>query len=226
MVALALIAPAAHSATKKPTPTPSRHSQEPVSVKASAKPSVKTSAKPSVKATTTKKAIAKKKVKPKPRKKITLSPSPSPKWPPLGFKVENGLFAKVPTSKELVGIASNGKVLTAQLAQQVDGVRICEKYSCGAIQVASLTGCTWWEITARVVGVTSVADTTPNIFGSIRTTAKRSLPQQILTILLISGEDLTLDHAVTGFSVTCHRTPATEKVPSNVYTPTEIQSKS
>ncbi len=210
-VALALIAPAAHSA---PTPTPSP------------KVSVKASAKPSVKATTTKKAIAKKKVKPKPRKTVTLSPSPSPKWPPLGFKVENGVFAKVPTSKELIGIASgktsNGKVLTAQLAQRIDGVRICEKYSCGAIRVAALTGCTWWEITARVVGATSEADTTPYIFGSIRTTAKRSLPQQILTILLISGEDLTLDHAVTGFSVTCHRTPAIEKVPSNVYTPTEI----
>ncbi len=218
-MALTLIAPTAHSATKKPTPSPSRHSQEPVSVKASAKPSVK--------ATATKKVVVKKKVKPKPRKKITLSPSPSPKWPPLGFKVQNGLFAKVPTSKELIGITSNSKVLnnrvfTAQLAQQVDGVRICEKYSCGAIRVAALTGCTWWEITARVVGATSEADTTPYIFGSIRTTAKRSLPQQILTILLISGEDLTLDHEVTGFSVTCHRTPATEKVPSNVYTPTEI----
>ncbi len=215
MVALTLIAPTAHSATKKPTPAPSP------------KVSVKASAKPSVKATTTKKAVVKKKVKPKPRKKITLSPSPSPKWPPLGFKVQDGVFAKVPTSKELIGITSNtnvltGKVLTAQLAQKIDGVRICEKYSCGAIRVAALTGCTWWEISARVVGATSEADTTPYIFGSIRTTAKRSLPQQILTILLISGEDLTLDHAVTGFSITCHRTPATEKIPSNIYTPTEI----
>ena len=44
-----------------------------------------------------------------------IKPSPSPKWPPVGFTVKGEIYAKVPTVKELVGIASNSKVLTAQL---------------------------------------------------------------------------------------------------------------
>ena len=73
-----------------------------------------------------------------------VKPSPSPKWPPVGFTVKGEIYAKVPTVKELVGIASNSKVLTAQLAQKVDDVLICQKFSCGAITVASTNGCEWW----------------------------------------------------------------------------------
>jgi len=38
------------------------------------------------------KVVAKKTAKP--------IPSPSPKWPPQGFKGKDGVYAKVPTSKE------------------------------------------------------------------------------------------------------------------------------
>ena len=75
-----------------------------------------------------------------------VKPSPSPKWPPVGFTVKGEIYAKVPTVKELVGIASNSKVLTAQLAEKVDGTLICKKYACGAITVAATKGCTWWEV--------------------------------------------------------------------------------
>ena len=91
---------------------------------------------------------------------MKLSPSPSPKWPPTGFKSNGEVYAKVPTAKELIGTASNSTVLTRALAQLVDGVRICEKYSCGALQIASLNGCTWWEINAKVVGAVSSDDKT------------------------------------------------------------------
>ena len=43
-----------------------------------------------------------------------IKPSPSPKWPPVGFTVKGEIYAKVQTVKELVGIASNSKVITAQ----------------------------------------------------------------------------------------------------------------
>ena len=183
--------------------------------KASPTPTVKTTAKPtaSTKATATKKAVVKK----KPRKKVTVSPSPKPKWPPSGFKASGDVYAKIPTAKELVGTASNSKILTAQLAQKVDGVAICEKYSCGAVQVASLDGCTWWEVNAKLVGETSATDKTIKTFGSIRTLAGKTTSKQITTILLISQELLELRHVMTNISAICHKDPATEKVPSTTY---------
>jgi len=188
-----------HAATTKATPTPT--------VKTTAKPTAST------KATATKKAVVKK----KPRKKVTVSPSPKPKWPPSGFKASGDVYAKIPTAKELVGTASNSKILTAQLAQKVDGVAICEKYSCGAVQVASLDGCTWWEVNAKLVGETSATDKTIKTFGSIRTIAGKTTSKQITTILLISQELLELRHVVTNISAICHKDPATEKVPSTTY---------
>ena len=192
-----------HAATTKATPTPT--------AKASAKPSV--SAKATAKPTATKKAVVKK----KPRKKVTITPSPKPKWPPSGFKANGDVYAKIPNAKELVGTASNSKILTAQLAQKVDGVAICEKYSCGAVQVASLDGCTWWEVNAKLVGETSATDKTLKTFGSIRTLAGKTTSKQITTILIISQEPLELRHVVTNISAICHKNPATEKIPSTTY---------
>ena len=153
------------------------------------------------------------------KKKVTLSPSPSPKWPPAGFKSNGEVYAKIPTAKELIGTASNSSLLTRQLAQLVDGVRICEKYSCGAVQLASLNGCTWWEVNANLKGETSPTDKSRYTFGTIRTLAKLTLPRQITTVLLISREDLTLKHVVTGISASCHHDATSEKIPSTVYTP-------
>ena len=192
-----------HAATTKATPTPT--------AKVSAKPTA--SPKASAKATATKKAVVKK----KPRKKVTITPSPKPKWPPSGFKANGDVYAKIPTAKELVGTASNSKILTAQLAQKVDGVAICEKYSCGAVQVASLTGCTWWEVNGKLVGETSATDRTLKDFGSIRTLAGKTTSKQITTILLISQEPLELKHVVTKISAICHKEAPTEKIPSTTY---------
>ena len=102
-------------------------------------------------------------------KKAKITPSPSPVWPPKGFiKSKDGnTYAKIPTAKELVGLASNDKNLTRALAKQIDGMPVCEKFSCGAVQVASATGCTWWVVTATVKGATSAEDPTKKTFGSI-----------------------------------------------------------
>jgi len=204
-MAALLIPSSADAATKTPAPT----------AKATAKPT----AKATPKATATKKAVSKKKVVPKKRVKKTLSPSPSPKWPPVGFKSNGEVYAKIPTAKELIGTASNSKVLTAQLAQLVDGVRICEKYSCGAVQIASLNGCTWWEVNAKLVGETSADDKTLRSFGTIRTVVKASAPRAITTVLLISQELLALKHVVTGISAKCHHDPVGDNTPSTTYTP-------
>jgi hypothetical protein len=204
-MAALLIPSSADAATKTPSPT----------AKATAKPT----AKATPKATATKKAVIKKKVTTKKKAKNSLSPSPSPKWPPVGFKSNGEVYAKIPTAKELIGTASSSKVLTAQLAQLVDGVRICEKYSCGAVQIASLNGCTWWEVNAKLVGETSADDKTLRSFGTIRTVVKASAPRAITTVLLISQELLALKHVVTGISAKCHHDPVGDNTPSSTYTP-------
>ena len=180
-------------------------------------PTAETTSKPTVSPKATVKATKKAVVKKKPRKKVSVSPSPKAIWPPAGFKANGEVFAKIPNAKELVGTASNSKVLTRQLAQKVDGVAICEKYSCGAVQVASLNGCTRWEINAKLVGETSVTDKTFKTFGTIRTLAGPTISKQITTILLISQEPLELRHVVTNISAICHHDETTEKIPSTIY---------
>lgn len=206
---LALTMVPTHAATTKATPSPTAKT----TAKATAKPTVSPKATAKATAKATKKAVVKK----KPRKKVTITPSPKPKWPPSGFKANGDVYAKIPTAKELVGTASNSKILTAQLAQKVDGVAICEKYSCGAVQVAALDGCTWWEVNSKLVGETSATDKTLKTFGSIRTLAGKTTSKQITTILIISQEPLELRHVVTNISAICHKNPATEKIPSTTY---------
>ncbi|MFM8751750.1 MAG: hypothetical protein ACKOEB_00940, partial [Actinomycetota bacterium] len=82
------------------------------------------------------KVVAKKTAKP--------IPSPSPKWPPQGFKGKDGVYAKVPTSKELVGLLSAKRTL-----QSI--VKNCREFACGAVIAAAETGCEWWEVTSRVL---------------------------------------------------------------------------
>lgn len=154
--------------------------------------------------------------------KATLTPSPSPVWPPKGFiKSKDGnTFVKIPTAKELVGLASNDKVLTKALAKTVDGVPICEKYSCGAVQVVSLTGCTWWVITADVKGATSLEDKTLKLFGSVRTTIGATGPKKYSTILIVSSELIELRHFVANIKASCRKDVPVEKVPGTTYTVT------
>lgn len=152
--------------------------------------------------------------------KPTFTPSPSPVWPPKGFtKSKDGnIFVKVPTAKELVGLASNDKGLTRALAKSIDGVPVCEKYSCGAVQVTSLTGCTWWVITANIKGATSLEDKTLKVFGTVRTTIGETGAKKYSTILLISGEVIELRHFVSNVKASCRKDVPTEKVPGTTYT--------
>lgn len=198
MTVAALAMPTANAATHTPKPKPTAKSS-PVATK---------------KATPTKKTTSKKKAK---KKKKPLAPSPSPKWPPTGFKSNEEVFARIPTAKELIGIASNSDVITQQLGEIVDGVRICEKYSCGAVQLASLNGCSWWEVNGKLIGPSGIDNPTLKSFGTIRTLAKGSPAKKITTVLLISKESLALKHIVTQISAKCHHDPATETIPSSTY---------
>ena len=231
LLALALTVPgsSAVAATKKPSPTPTVKATAKATTKAttkatvSAKPTAKTTGKPTAKptakvstkpsasssstasATSTSKPTVKPKPKPKPRKKITVSPSPKPKWPPVGFEYEAGIYAKIPTSKELVGVISAKGNLASQVAA-------CSKFICGAVQVASEPGCLWWEVNSKVYGQNK------ELIGSLQTISGQSLAREVKTILLISPEPLESLEYVSSIEVVCHQEAKPEGTPSVTFT--------
>ena len=194
---LALIPTQSMATTKTPTPTPK------TTVKATPTPT----AKATVKATPTpaKKATVKKKKKKKP-----VVPSPSPKWPPLGFKVMDDIYYRTPTVEVMMNVAAGNTSLAKAIAA-------CKEFSCGRLQVASLIGCVYWEIDSKVI--------TPNpdiagsflTLGMLRTLAKKSLPKEVVTFVLPSGELYSGTIAVVPIGITCHQDQTTETVPSNTY---------
>jgi hypothetical protein len=193
LVTLTLSVAPATAATKSPTPTP--------------KASV-------TKAPVTKAPVQKVPVKKKKKKVIRVTPSPSPIWPPAGFKTdklnETKLYLKVPTAKELVGILSAKSALASQ-------IKACTKFTCGAVLVASETGCRWWQITADVVGATSPENRTLKTFGKITTSVTRSAAQQIVTILLVTTEPIGSGHIASNINADCNQSEPTGPLPNTDY---------
>ncbi len=181
------------AATKSPTPTPKASASEKAPVK---KAPVK---KPPVKK------------KPKIAKKL---PSPSPKWPPVGFKTdplnETKLYLKVPNAKELVGILSAKSALAAQ-------VKSCTQFTCGAVLVASEIGCRWWRVTADVVGATSPDNRATKTFGRITADVGRSAAQQVVTVIMVTTEPIGAGHIVSNIKVDCNQGDPIGKLPNTDY---------
>lgn len=214
-----LLTSVANGAT--PTPKPSTKS----TIKATPKPTVTT------KTTTTKKPVVKKKKKKVVKKTATPIPSPSPVWPPDAklFTSNKGVYAKIPTGKELVGLISAAKTLAAD-------VKKCETNACGAVIVASDFTCQWWEIKSAVTGLNPNDPTKRVLLGNLRTTYESLPPKTYANILLISNEPIyspgVMDPAtgvvgapvpIAGISVgsisaICHKSATDEKLPSNTYT--------
>jgi len=211
----------ASAATKKPTPTPTvkttvKATAKPTA-KSTAKPSAKTTVKPTVKSTakptatgtsvTTSKPTVKPKPKPKPkpRKKVKVSPSPKPLWPPVDFEYASGIYAKIPTSKELVGVISAKGNLASQVAA-------CSTFICGAVQVAAETGCVWWEVNSKVYAQNK------DLIGTLRTITGASLAREVKTILLISPEPIATSEYVSSIEVVCHQEAKPEGTQSVTFT--------
>jgi len=181
------------AATKSPTPTP----------KASA----------SEKAPTKKAPVKKAPVKKK-KKVAKKLPSPSPKWPPVGFKTdpldETKLYLKVPNAKELVGLLSAKSALASQ-------VKSCTQFTCGAVLVAAETGCRWWRVTADVVGATSPENRATKTFGKITADVGRSAPQQVVTVLLVTTEPIGAGQIVSNINVDCNQGDPSGPLPNTTY---------
>lgn len=192
-VFLSLIASPAFAATNSP----------------SAKPSAKTSAKPSA----TNKIVKKKPVyKPKPRKKVKLKPRKDAPWPPVGFESKRDVYAKIPNARQVLDAASTDGKLRDRLNSKV-----CDKFTCGAVMVASETGCVWWEITGDVVGPKSVTDKSVTTFGRVRSLYGLTIGKEIRTILIVSGELRKSQNQIVNIDAICHTDNPTEKIPSESY---------
>ena len=212
-----LLLSSAYAATPTPKASPSKKASPAVSKSATAKPAA---------SSTTKKPVKKKKVK----KTATPIPSPSPVWPPVRFTANKGIYAKIPTSKELLGLIS-AKAGLAEL------VKKCESNACGAVIVAADYRCEWWEIKSTVYGV-DPSDVSKKIaLGKLRTLYGPLSAKTYANIILVSDEPLygpsVLDPesgqtiagparngiSVGGISAICHKSGTDEKFPANIYTP-------
>ena len=202
------------------------------SVATAATPAPKSTPKPTVnkKVTTTKKPVVKKKKVVK--KTATPIPSPSPVWPPDPkiFTSNKGVYAKIPTGKELIGLIS------AQIGLAAD-VKKCQTNACGAVIVASDFTCQWWEIKSAVTGLNPNDPSKKALLGSLRTTYDSLPPRTYANILLISDEPIYSPGvadpttgvvgapvpipgiSVGSISAICHKSATDEKLPSTTYTP-------
>ena len=141
----------------------------------------------------------------KPNPKSKVSPSPSPKWPPAGFSFDSGVYARVPSSKQLVSAISAKRVLASQ-------VKSCTKFVCGAVQVASEPGCLWWEVDSSVYSKEKV------LLGKLKTIASISSPFEVKTVLLVSPEPIETLEFIADIEVACHQDPRPAGVKNSTYT--------
>ena len=190
---LALIPTQSMAATKTPTPTP----------KATPEATVKATPTP------TKKPAVKKK-----KKRNPVKPSPSPKWPPAGFKVMDEIYYRTPSVEVMMNVAADTTPTAMALAK---AIAACKEFSCGRLQVASLIGCVYWEIDSKVITPNPDLANSFLTLGMLRTLAKKSAPKEVVTLVLPSGELLSGTIAVVPVGITCHQDQTTEVVPSNTY---------
>jgi len=227
LLSLLLISNTSYAATPTPKPTvAAKPSPTPAATKsastAQSSPSSSSTDKP------TKKPVKKKRVK----KTATPIPSPLPVWPPVGFTANNGIYAKIPSGKELLGLIS------AKIGLATD-VKKCESNACGAVIVAADYLCKWWEIKSTVSAVDPNDLNKKVLLGSLRTTYGELGPKTYANILLISDEPLFMPTTtdpntgqaaapvakngivVGNIQAICHKSATEEKIPTNIYTPTK-----
>ena len=205
------------AATTTPKPTAKATAKPTATAKATAKPTATAKATAKAKATPkpTKKAPVKKKVvkkKPKKKKRIGLTPAPAPAWPPKGFTVSEDVYAKVPSKlSEIVGVISTQPYLAKQ-------VKNCETYICGYVQVASVSGCLWWEALSTIVAGDG------RKLGDLKTAHGGSNPQEIRTFIIVSPEPVATGTKSVLTSVICHRNSRDNKDPSTQYAKVETST--
>jgi hypothetical protein len=195
------------------------------------KPTTKTSAKPTAEASTkaTKKPAAKKKpVKKKVVKKKKKLPPLQPvlcfgkSWPPSGFTQSGEVFAKIPTATQLQ-CDSSDNYAPSKTNFRAD-LQKCDDFACGAVVVASETGCTWWEVKSTFEQIDLKTGKIEATLGTLRTVAQRTKPKAIQSIMLVSeikhrdADGKVLNNIkASGLEVSCHHDAAPDLTIRNFF---------
>ncbi|MFM7463625.1 MAG: hypothetical protein ACKO29_06105 [Actinomycetota bacterium] len=156
-------------------------------------------------------AAKKKETKKERKQRLNPQISPPPTWPPKGFKETNGIYAKIPSKRELAGLVSAKTSL-------FEAIKPCADFACGSVIVASESKCLWWEVLATVTGPKLSDTTTTTSYGSLTTKSSGTDSKAQKVILLISSEPIAERVRVTDINVTCHRSGAKGKS-GNSYLP-------
>jgi hypothetical protein len=156
-----------------------------------------------------------KKKETKKERKARLNPqiSPPPNWPPKGFSASNGIYAKIPTKRELAGLVSARTSL-------FEAIQPCDQFACGSVIVASAEKCLWWEVLSTVTGPKTSDTSTITSYGSLTTKTSGSEARSQKVVLLISSEPIADRVRVANINVTCHRSGKKGKS-GNTYLPFE-----
>jgi len=213
---LTLSTTSALAATSTPKPKPT--------TKTSAKPTAEASTKATKKPAAKKKPVKKKVVKKKKKKLPPLQPVLcfGKNWPPSGFTQNGEVFAKIPTATQLQ-CESSDNYAPSKVILRAD-LQKCDEFACGAVAVASETGCTWWEVKSTFEQIDLKTGKIEATLGTLRTVSQRTKPKAIQSIMLISeikhrdADGKVLNNIkASGLEVSCHHDAAPDLTIRNFF---------
>ena len=204
---LTLSATSALAATSTPTPKPS--------VKSEAKTATDKKEKPAKK-----KPVKKKKKKKLPPLQPVLCFGKN--WPPSGFTQNGEVFAMIPTAAQLQCETSDN-FAPSKATLRAD-IKKCDDFACGAVTVASETGCTWWEVKSTFERIDLKTGKIEATLGTLRTVSQRTKPKAIQSIMLVSeikhkdADGRVLNNIkASGLEVSCHHDAAPDLTQRNFF---------
>ncbi len=203
---LTLSATSALAATSTPTPKPSVKSEVKTATDAKEKPAKK-------------KPVKKKKKKLPPLQPVLCF---GKNWPPSGFTQNGEVFAMIPTAAQLQCETSDN-FAPSKATLRAD-IKECDDFACGAVTVASETGCTWWEVKSTFERIDLKTGKIEATLGTLRTVAQRTKPKAIQSIMLVSeirhkdaDGKLLNNIKASGLEVSCHHDAAPDLTQRNFF---------
>ena len=203
---LTLSTTSALAATSTPTPKPSAKSEAKSATDAKEKPAKK-------------KPVKKKKKKLPPLQPVFCY---GKNWPPSGFTQNGEVFAMIPTAAQLQCESSNNHA-PSKVPLRAD-LKKCDDFACGAVAVASETGCTWWEVKSTFEQIDLKSGKILATLGTLRTVSQRTKPKDIQSIMLVSeikhrdADGKVLNNIkASGLEVSCHHDAAPDLTQRNFF---------
>jgi hypothetical protein len=204
---LTLSTTSALAATSTPAPKPSAKSEAKTATDAKEKPAKK-------------KPVKKKKKKKLPPLQPVLCFGKN--WPPSGFTQNGEVFAMIPTASQLQCETSDNYA-PSKATLRAD-IKKCDDFACGAVTVASETGCTWWEIKSTFERIDLKTGKIEATLGTLRTVSQRTKAKAIQSIMLVSeikhkdADGKVLNNIkASGLEVSCHHDAAPDLTQRNFF---------